>query len=164
MQRKSPQPTLFALVALRFAPVGADASYRDLGTSSPGACEYTGPDAPTLAAEVCHGTAGTWLRGEVCPAGTWAYFVRYGEVIDPMTNVVAAYIPLDNACASPGLCVDAPPPAEAQPYPMCCTVNTSGAGSTCVSGADCGGTLWFCFDGVSNEDGTVTCFDAAEGY
>ena len=24
------------------------------------ACEYTGPDAPVLAANVCHGSAGSW--------------------------------------------------------------------------------------------------------
>jgi len=102
--------------------------------------------------------------GSACPTGTWPYFVRYGEVVDPVTNSVVAYIPLDNACDNPGLCVDGPVPPDAQPYPMCCTGNTSGGDSTCVHGVDCGGTLWFCVDGVSNMDGTVTCFDAAEAY
>ena len=102
--------------------------------------------------------------GSSCPTGTWAYFLRFGEVTDPTTNSVAAYIPLDNACDNPGLCVDGPPPIGAEPYAMCCTGNTSGGDSTCVHGISCGGTLWFCYDGVSNMDGTVTCFDAAETY
>jgi len=143
------------------APAEADAA-RDLCTSNPGACVYTGPDAPVLAAEVCHSSTGTWLKGASCPTGTWTYFVRYGEVVDPLTNMIAAYIPLDNACDSPGLCVDGPPPVGAEPFPMCCTGNTSGGDSTCVSGASCGGTVWYCHDGVSNVDGTVTCFNAQE--
>jgi len=151
------------LFAMLLAPPEADATtYRDLCTSVPEACEYTGPDAPALAAEVCHGSAGTWLRGESCPAGTWPYFVRYGEVVDPTTNWVVPYIPLDDACDSPGLCVDGPPPSDAQPYLMCCTGNTSGGDSTCVDGSQCGGTIWYCFDGVSNDDGTITCFDQLE--
>jgi hypothetical protein len=162
-----PQPTktttLVLLAMLSLTPVNADASYRELCTSSPGACEHTGPDAPALAFNVCHGSAGTWLMGEVCPTGTWPYFVKYGEVVDPLTNAVVAYIPLDYACDNPGLCVDAPPPPGAQPFPMCCNGNTSGGDSSCVSGAyGCEGTVWYCVDGVSNDDGTVTCFHAVE--
>lgn len=122
MQPQPTRTTALALLALLLAPANAHAtSYRDLCTSSPSACEYTGAAAPALAAAVCHGSAGTWLMGEVCPTGTWSYFVKYGEVVDPLTNAVAAYIPLDNACDNPSLCVDAPPPPDAQPFPMCCT-------------------------------------------
>jgi len=155
------RPAALALLALLLAPVNADASYRELCSSSPRACDYTGPDAPMLAANVCHGSTGTWLMGSECPSGTWPYYVKHGEVVDPLTNLIAAYIPLDDAC--PKLCVDGPPPPDAEPYPMCCTGNTSGGDSTCVSGVHgCTGTVWYCHDGVSNQDGTVTCFNAQE--
>jgi hypothetical protein len=148
-------PTL--MVALMLGPAEADATqYRYLCTSIPAACNYTGPNAPTLGAAVCYGTAsGIVLKGTApCPSGTWAYYVDYGEIVDPVANAVAAYVPLDNGCDRPGLCVDGPPPAGAQEYVMCCTSDTQ-----CVHGSKCGGTLWWCNDGVCNEDGTITCFD-----
>ncbi len=101
------------------------------------------------------------MSGGSCPDGSWPYYVEAGEVVDPITNEVAAYIPLDDACDQPGLCVEGPPPPGAQEFPMCCTGIASGE-ETCVSGASCGGQLYFCIDGVSNEDGTVTCFDQIE--
>lgn len=154
-------PTL-ALVFL-LAPSDAAAQYRFLCTSIPAACTYTGPNAPELRADVCYGTAiGIRLKGTApCPTGSWPYYVEHGEVIDPVTNVVSAYVPLDNACDHPGICVDGPPPPDAEPFIMCCTGNQSGS-ETCVSGAVCGGTIYYCNDGVCNPDGTVTCFDGDE--
>ena len=70
---------------------------------------------------------------------------------------VEAYLPLDNACGQAGLCIDGPPPDGSQEYPMCCYVDMNG-NEICVNGLTCGGTLWYCHDGVSNSDGTVTCF------
>lgn len=157
-----PSPRTITLTLALLLPVHASAEYRELCTSAPGACVYTGPDAPRLDATVCHGSAGTHLRGAACPTGTWAYTLAYGELVDPLSNAVAAYVPLDDACANPQLCLDGPPPPDAQPYPMCCTGNTSGGDSTCVHGVGCGGTIWFCIDGVSNDDGTVTCFNQVE--
>lgn len=151
-------------LAFLLSPADVDAQYRHLCMSIPSVCTYTGPNAPTLAADVCFGSAiGIRLKGTgACPSGSWPYYLDYGEVVNPITNQVAAYIPLNDACDQPGLCVEGPPPAGAQEHAMCCTGNSSGEGQTCVNGASCGGTLWFCFDGVSNEDGTVTCFDAVE--
>lgn len=147
---------------LLLGPADVEAQYRHLCTSIPSACTYTGPNAPTLAADVCFGSAsGIRLKGTAaCPSGTWAYFVDYGEVVDPTTNQVAAYIPLDDACSKPGICVDGPPPAGAQEYPMCCDENYV---CTSPTGGACNGTMWFCYDGVCNDDGTVDCFDAIEG-
>jgi hypothetical protein len=153
------------IVGLTLGPAEADATqYRYLCTSIPAACTYTGPNAPTLGAEVCYGSAsGIVLKGTApCPSGTWAYYVDYGEIVDPVANTVAAHVPLDNACDQPGLCVDGPPPPGAQPFPMCCTGNMSGGSQTCVSGASCGGTVYYCQDGVCNADGTITCFSAVE--
>lgn len=155
-------PLTLALVFL-LAPSDASAQYRYLCTSIPFACTYTGSDAPQLNADVCYGSAiGIRLMsGGSCPTGSWPYYVSHGEVVNPLTNQVSAYVPLDDACDHPGICVDGPPPAGAQEYPMCCTGNASG-NETCVSGVSCGGTLYFCHDGVSNVDGTVTCFEAEE--
>lgn len=150
-------------LAFLLAPSDVDAQYRYLCTSIPSACMYTGPDAPQLNANVCYGSAlGIRLMGGgSCPTGSWPYYVAHGEVVNPVTNAVAAYIPLDDACDHPGICVDGPPPGGAQPFIMCCTGNQSGS-ETCINGATCGGTIYYCNDGVCEPDGTVTCFDAEE--
>jgi hypothetical protein len=155
------------VLGLAIVPAAADAEYRQLCSSIPTACDYTGPDAPKLDVDVCYGSAtGARLKTGACPTGTWAYHVTHGEVVDPASNEVAAYVPLDDACATPGICVDGPPPPGAQAFPICCTSagGTSGGGESCQNwnGSDCGGTLWFCDDGVSNLDGTVSCFSGVE--
>jgi hypothetical protein len=138
---------------------GVEAQYRDLCTSVPTQCAYMGPDAPLLQANVCFGsTIGVRLMGSgSCPSGSWPYYVHHGEVVDPITNQVAPYIALDDACERPGICVEGPPPAGSQEFPMCCATNSQGA-ETCYDGGSCGGSIWWCYDGVCNEDGTITCF------
>jgi hypothetical protein len=133
--------------------------YRHLCTSTR-ACAYSSTNVPFLNTNVCYSaTSGVRLKGTApCPSGSWPYYLDYGEVIDPVTNAVAAYIPLDNACSEAGRCVDGPPPDGAQEYPMCCTTDSQGY-ETCWNGGACGGTLWWCEDGVCNDDGTITCFE-----
>jgi len=135
-------------------------TYRDLCSAVPGACEFTGPDAPVLVANVCWSmstSTATLMTGATCPTGSWAYSVKYG-VVDPFSLIVAAFVPLDDACSRPGLCQ---PGSFAPP-------NTVLAGVICCFGDICypaggdqcyGGALFFCSDGVSNDDGTVTCFE-----
>lgn len=150
--------TGLALAFMLLRPESVEGQYRELCTSVPSMCDYAGPNAPLLQANVCFGSAiGVRLMSGTCPSGSWAYFVKYGEVVDPITNRVAAYMPLDDACSKPGLCVDGPPPAGAQEYPMCCT--GTGGNEVCSDNMLCGGTLWWCLDGVCNEDGTITCFE-----
>lgn len=148
-------------IALTLLPSSAQATYRYLCTSVPSACEYVpaSGSVPTLAADVCFSSsAGIKLKGTAaCPSGTWPYFVDYGEVIDPITNAVEAYIPLDDACDVAGLCVQYVPHSGGQSAPMCCDEEY-----TCYPTSGCGGSLWWCHDGVSNSDGTVTCFHAEE--
>jgi hypothetical protein len=146
-------------LVLLLAPADVDAQYRYLCASAPSACTYTGPNAPMLNATVCYGSAiGVRLKGSApCPSGSWPYYLDFGEVVNPLTNQVAAYIPLNDACDQPGLCVKGPPPAGSQEYPMCC-VTTNGE-EICYQGSACGGTLWWCNDGVCNGDGTITCFE-----
>lgn len=152
-----------AAALLFLMPDDADAQYRYLCTSVPSACTYTGPDAPMLEANVCYGSAiGIRLMsGGSCPTGSWPYYVEAGELVDPTTNEVAAYIPLDDACSRPGLCVEGPPPPGAQEDAICCNADYV---CTPAAGACGAGEIgYFCHDGVSNDDGTVTCFDATPG-
>jgi hypothetical protein len=156
-------------LGLALIPASLQASsYRDLCLSAPGACEsILDTLAPPLNAVVCYSSKGSiTLKGaSECPSGSWAYYLESGEVTDPLTNTVAAYLPLESACNKPDLCLDGPPPPDAQEMPICCTSpsGTSGSGDeTCVNwdGGTCDGSIWFCIDGVTNNDGTVTCFDA----
>lgn len=147
-------------LALTTVPVTADAGYRDLCDSSK-ICEYTGPNAPLLDADVCLDAAGqVRLKGSTpCAAGAVPFHARYGEIYEPLAQLVVAYIPLESAC-SQGLCAQLPdgasPPEESTEEVICCI------GAICWPGLTCEGTLFWCNDGVSNEDGTVTCFDGEE--
>ena len=148
--------TLLTLVLIAI-PLTADAEYQYLCTSVPGACEYTPASVPKLLGDVCYSTGSNaiHLKGAAaCPAGTEAFNVIYGEVVDPVTAEVAAYVPLDDACGA-GLCVDYVPHDGSQEYPMCCE-----NGGPCWPGVGCGGIQYWCHDGVCNEDGTVTCYNA----
>lgn len=154
------------LVMLTFASslllsADVDASqYRPFCGSHLDACEYTGPDAPVLRADVCWDGNQAILEVGDCPTGSWPYHVDYGEVLDPLTNEVQAYVPLDWACDVPDICVAGPPPQEASSVPICCY------GSTCYEptddGCPAGSTAVMCKSGVSNLDGTVTCFEGSD--
>jgi hypothetical protein len=162
--------TLPLVLGLALIPAGVQAStYRNLCLSVPKVCEPILESlAPSLHAVVCYSSTGSLtLKGaSPCPTGSWAYYLESGVVTDPVTNEVAAYLPLEDACNKTDFCLDGPPPPDAQEYPICCTSpsNTSGSGDeTCVnwdgSGDSlCGGSLWWCSDGVTNMDGTVECF------
>lgn len=134
-------------------------AYRYLCTSSPSSCEYASPDAPYLNSDVCLDSTGfVSLKGAgSCPSGSWPYSLDYGEVIDPQTNEVQGYIPLDDACYKPGLCVEYEPHTGGTEDAMCCDT-----GNTCYPGATCGGSIWWCYDGVTEADGTITCYESEQ--
>jgi hypothetical protein len=143
---------------LALLPTDANATYRDFCASVPSACVYTGPDAPVLAAVVCWSkstSTATITSDGQCPTGTYGYFAKYGDV-EPLTGQVQGYVPLDDACSHPGVCQPGYlAPANTTSASMCCPGDCWPAESQqCV-----GQNLLFCADGVSNEDGTVTCFD-----
>ncbi len=149
-------------LALTFVVAGSQDAHAagDLCSSIPYACDYSTFDVPVLAAEVCwyRATATARLKlGTACPAGSWSYSVKYG-VVDPFSLVVSAFVPLENACDVPGLCTGVDfAPAGTTSGAMCCI------DGTCyphyyVGGCE-GGELFFCEEGVTNEDGTVECFD-----
>ncbi|PRQ10117.1 hypothetical protein ENSA7_01620 [Enhygromyxa salina] len=153
------RPTVFTLLTLVLIaiPLTADAEYSYLCTSVPGACEYTSANVPKLFADVCYNPSSNAIhvKGTApCPSGSRAFNVVYGEIVDPQTGQVSAYAPLGDACAA-GLCIDYVPHDNPQEYSMCCE-----SGGPCWPGGGCGGVLYWCHDGVCNEDGTVTCFNA----
>ncbi len=151
--------TLALVVALGLASSNeAQATpYRDLCSSVPSECEFTGPLTPGLAVAVCWSrstSTSRLLTGATCPSGSYPYAVKHG-VVDPLTLIVTAFVPLDDACSRPGLCESgslAPP-------------TTWGAVMCCIEGTcwpdddSCDGELLFCSNGVTNDDGTVECFD-----
>ncbi|NVB40304.1 hypothetical protein G6O69_37185 [Pseudenhygromyxa sp. WMMC2535] len=150
---------LLGVVVSLLTPGSASAQYRDLCDSTQ-VCDYTGPNAPVLDADVCLDQTGqTRLKGSTpCPAGQVPFHVRYGELLDPVELLVVAYTPLENACSIPGLCDpgDYAPGETSTAQAICCF------GNVCWPGVDCGGTLMWCDDGVCNEDGTITCFEGME--
>ncbi len=154
---------LVLLAGLMGSSLANATTYADLCGAVPSACEYTGPEAPLLEAVVCwsRSTPTPTLRlmtGASCPTGAWPYLAKYGFV-DPLTLAVTAYRPLDDACSRPGLCqpgILAPTTTTADV--ICCLwgVCWPAEGDQCY-----GGELLYCYEGVTNEDGTVTCWESS---
>lgn len=126
-------------------------------------CQWTGPDAPVLDAEICcdiEDDAAACVLPDPsggCPLGD-RYSCRYGKVI---RGGVICLQPFPDACEL-GHCVKAPellPPTHADL--LCCH------GSWCVdipkfTSGDCddaGGEVSWCDFGETHTDGTVTCHD-----
>jgi hypothetical protein len=153
-----------ALAALLSFTVGllahqtARAEHRDFCGSVPSECEYTGPWAPVLAANVCWSrttSTATLMTGATCPTGSWPYFVKYG-LVDALSLHVSAFIPLDDACSRPNICQPgALAPPNTTEEPICCPGDCWPAESAQCAGQE----LYMCVYGASNDDGTVTCFD-----
>lgn len=164
MYRFNVLPTTTLLVGtLLLVPSVAQAA-PDLCDSVPSECEYTGPNAPLLEEAVCYdrnATPTVTLKGiGACATGSTEYFVQHGEVVSPTTGEVTGYVPLDWACDTPGLC-DSNPPAGTESEAICCE---NGGGGDCWPATEVlcnspGDILVMCEDGVTNQDGTVTCFE-----
>ena len=85
-------------------------------------CEWTGPDAPVLDADVCctidADVASCWLpdTGSDCQTGS-EWYCEYGEAI---AGGVVCYRPYPSTCDQ-GLCVKAPAlPPDVQAQLICC--------------------------------------------
>lgn len=150
---RSPKTTLAILVlAALLLPVDADA-YPSLCGTVPAVCDYAGPTAPRLLSDVCLSSTGVvTLKTGSCASGSTAYFVERGEV-NPSSGHVDAYIALADACDTAGTCIEYAPHSGAWASVICCIT-----ADECYPGSNCGGVLKWCEDGVSNLDGTVTCF------
>jgi hypothetical protein len=149
---------LFAVIAGQTESSATE--YRYLCTSVPSACEYAPSTAPSLKSDVCwDGSIITLMPAGGCTGIQVAYYVEAGEVVDPMTNEVQAYVPLDDACDR-GYCDVMPAtPGPTQPGPLCCGEN----GCVTINAADtCGQELVFCGVGESaqqGENGEWTCYE-----
>ncbi|HLT40386.1 MAG TPA: hypothetical protein VK034_29105 [Enhygromyxa sp.] len=125
-------------------------------------CQWTGFEAPVLNSDVCcsidHDGAACSLPDSNgrCQFGS-RMFCRYGKA----TRLgVVCYQPFPSACRA-GYCVqppEVPPPTHANL--ACCNGSCFEIDPDSIP--DCkgsGGTLLWCYDGVSNADGSITCFD-----
>jgi hypothetical protein len=127
---------------------------------SSGACEYTSINsAPVLNANVCwNGTAVTLMGMSGCADPRQAYYLTYGIVADPITNIVVAFSPLKDACDM-GHCVSGQLDAGTivTDDPICCE------GDVCkFLVGNCEGEIDWCTQTEAHEDGTVTCHDEEE--
>jgi hypothetical protein len=125
-------------------------------------CQWTGPNVPVLDSDVCcvldEDSAACTLPNRYgrCSVGVKRY-CKYGQA---SSAGVVCYQPFQDACQA-GFCVqmpEVPPPVQADL--ACCN------GGGCVPIAtqeldECEetGTITWCSDGVTNDDGTITCFD-----
>src|SRR5690242_5889104 len=78
----------------------AATGYEDLCGSVPSACEYAPNTAPVIAINVCF-SAGTGVRVKGagnCPANTYPFYVKFGEIVDVTNGIVQPYISLPDAC------------------------------------------------------------------
>ena len=119
---------VIGLVAVAGSQTDSQASGDDpeLCSAVPGECEYAPASAPTLAETVCYQTGMPIVLMGVggCAAGYSSYYVASGEVLDPQTGEIAAYIRLKDACDM-GYCVpDDPNDPPGEEGPMCCDPST----------------------------------------
>ena len=124
-------------------------------TGVPVRCEAHPDGAPVLDAAVCcddNACHKPWLGS--CADSQEMYYCELGEVL--ASDEIACYFEVPDYCevfpCDPGY------QTHPQSNEMCCHEGVcwpykSGSGDCEI------GDLYWCFDGVTNEDGTVTCFD-----
>lgn len=148
--------TLFAIAGSPWqAPDLCDAVHPKTGT--PTRCEAHPEGAPVYDGVVC-------CNGEVCfeqdsrgcLEDEQPYFCELGDV--GVAGLVTCYFEVPSYCdVYP--CEQAPPTVQTVPQSngMCCN---AGICWTIWNASECElQDIYWCDDGVSNEDGTVTCFD-----
>jgi hypothetical protein len=123
----------------------------DTATGVPVWCEPHADGAPVLDKKVCCSADACVLAGTSCPSSS-LFFCEFGE--RQADGTVECYFEVPNYCdvfpCAPNF--QAPPLEE----PLCCY---EGACWHYEPGNCTGGWLVWCQDGVTNADGTVTCFD-----
>ncbi len=151
----SPISSVGVVAVLWSSPV--EAAQQMLCTSVPSACDYAGPDAPVLRAQVCwNGKVAVLAGSGPCPSGSRMAWVEHGA-IDPLTGAIQAYIALPDACAS-GWCSELPP---GEPLPddgseVCCQPEPI-TGTCTLNVSDCSGEVLWCEGYEANNDGTIDC-------
>ncbi len=121
----------------------------------PALCEPVGPDmAPYWNSEVCCNADGCTEPGTAgCAVATDEYWCE-SAVLHSDGSLVCVY-------EVPSYCeVYACGPADIDAGPLETTLCCYDVGCYDPEGGPCGGEEIFCYLGASNEDGTVTCFEA----
>jgi hypothetical protein len=146
--------TLFATLTTSSQPSDlCDIVYTDTGR--PIFCEPHPDGAPRWDKAVCCNDTGCVAsRSGTCSTGRKAYYCELGELL--ASGQVSCYFEVPNYCdvfpCAPGF------QTWPQANEMCCP--DGGDCWTVDDLTDCEiGDLYWCGDGVTNSDGTVTCFD-----
>ena len=152
--------TTHLLLALLSIPVLGD-GIEDLcdivnpDTGTPVRCDPHPEGAPVYAQPVCCDDASCYESdGGWCPDSLQPYYCELGEVL--ASKEVACYVEVPDycdafPCGAPGY------QAQPQSYLMCC--NAGVCWHLYDDGACELNDVYWCDDGVSNPDGTVTCLD-----
>lgn len=124
-----------------------------------GGCVYAAQDAPVLEADVCWDGRLAMLKGTApCSGYSRAFHVRNGEVLDPQTGEVAAYAPLADTCNIVP-CVPMFEPQAVEDGLACCDPQTGDCLSPDANGNCSVGTITWCKELETHNDGTVTCYE-----
>lgn len=120
--------TAFGLVIGVGTQTETEASgYQYLCMVKPGLCDYAPSSAPQLNADVCMSitNGSVILKGSGdCAADAYPFYVDHGEVTNPQTGEVQAYIALADACVM-GYCIpDNPNDPPGEEGAMCCDPDT----------------------------------------
>jgi hypothetical protein len=129
-------------------------------------CDWTGPSAPLLNRDVCCTMLGNAAACTLpntngrCKTGSKMY-CEHGEVLS--TGAVVCQQPFPSICEF-GFCGDVLPPDSGPledgiccfPNGVCINVITFADLQACADG---GGVAGYCEYGVTNDDGSVDCFD-----
>lgn len=158
--------TAVGLVAITGSQPDTEAASSDpaLCSSVPSECSYVPATAPSLDATACYQPGMPLVLESVggCGPGYASYWIGAGEVIDPNTNEVAAYIRLKDACDM-GYCVpDDPNDPPGEEGAMCCDPGTGACTETQAICPPNEIAVW-CPDGkvpVGGQNGEWECQDA----
>jgi hypothetical protein len=127
--------------------------------SGPGGCVYSDTNAPALGIDVCwDGTTARVKAGFGCPNKQSTYFVKYGELVNPLSGEVVGYAPVPDACelvsCAPSL--NAP---EIEDGLACCNPNTDICTALDANGNCTAGEITWCKELEPNANNTVTCHE-----
>jgi hypothetical protein len=125
-----------------------------------GGCLYSSTDAPLLNLDVCWDGNTARIKPSLgCPAKQATYNVKYGEVINPLSNEVIGYAPLPDACELV--------PCEPSDYNSqalvdgvaCCDPNTGECTAPDANGNCIGGEITWCKEIEVNSEGNLICHE-----